>query len=569
MVARPRHRDPPRHPARRLLRARRLLGSLASLIPPLSTETKMPAPQMTSDHSEQKPTLKRELATLRRNWVIVLICVVVAPIVAYAYSKAQTPEYTAAASLLFTNQAVESRILGVESSVNAEPAREAATNLKLASLTALSVRTAKAMGSGLTGQEVTEKVSVSPEGESELVSVAATDPSPTFAARLANEFAKQFVAFGRELETAKVERAQKLAEAQLESLPEAERNAASGRALERRILELKALSTIQTGRAEIAQRATRPESPSSPNTKRNVALGIVVGILLAIAGVFLREQFDRRLRDADEIEELYGVPALATIPGSKSLPRGGHDAAVGEAVKMLRANLRLLGTGQPRRSLLITSAAPKEGKTMVAWSLARAGAAAGESVLVIEADMRRPTLAQLAGTTEGVGLGMVLAGGETPERAIRSVGGVDLLPAGPLPPNPAELLEGKRMSELLEWGEESYDRVIVDTPPASLVADALPLFDVVGAVVVVARLGVSTRDSIEHLRDHLRRLGAPLVGVVVNGTGRPSETSYYRSFATDEAPKSRRRTEGKEPAQDPDRRSNGRPRRPANRSTRS
>ncbi|MBS1886871.1 MAG: polysaccharide biosynthesis tyrosine autokinase [Actinobacteria bacterium] len=531
----------------------------------------MPAPQMTSDHPEQTPALKRELATLRRNWLIVLICVVVAPIVAYVYSKSQTPEYTASASILFTHESVESRILGVESSVVAEPAREAATNLKLASLTALSVRTAKAVGHGVTGIAVSEKVSVSPEGESELVSVSATDPSPAFATLLANEFAKQFVAFGRELESAKVERAQKLAEAQLESLPEAEREGAAGRTLSRRILELKALSTIQTGRAEVAQRATLPESPSSPNTKRNVALGLVVGVLLAIAAVFLREQFDRRIRDPEEIEELYGVPNLATIPASKSASRGGRDPFVVEAMMMLRANLRYIDAGRSRRSLLITSAAPKEGKTMVAWNLSRAAAAAGESVLLIEADLRRPTLAQVAGTTDGVGLAMVLSGATTPEAAIRAVGGVDLLPAGPLPPNPAELLEGSRMTDLLEWAEETYDRVILDTPPASLVADALPLLGMVGDVLAVARLGVSTRDSTEELRDRLRRLGAPLVGVVINGAGRPSERSYYRPAAAAPAPAPARRAKGQaqeQAAETAAKPSNGRPRERGDRAAR-
>lgn len=489
----------------------------------------MPAPQMPSDRPEEnKKALRRELAILRRNWLIAVICIVVAPVAAFLYSKTQTKEYTATASLLFTNQTIEAGLLGSEPTSNADPAREAATNLKLASLTTLYVRTAKAMGGGATKDEVSEKVSVSPEGESELVSISATDPSPTYAARLANQFAEQFVAFGREIETTKLKRGEKLAEAQLEGLSEGERAGATGKTLQRRILELQALATIQTGRAELAQTATPPEAPSKPNTKRNVALGLVVGILLAIAAIFLREQFDRRVRGPEEIEELYGVPILGTIPTSKALARGGNDTAVSEAMMMTRANLRYIDAGRDRRSLLITSAAPREGKTMLTWALARVAAAAGERVLVIEADMRRPTLAQVAGTTPGAGLGMVLAGAEHPETAIRSIHGVDLLPAGPLPPNPAELLENKRMTKLLEWAESEYDRVIIDTPPAAVVADALPLFGKVGAVLAVARLGESTRDSVEQLSEHLRRLGAPIVGVVVNGAPRPTETGYYR-----------------------------------------
>ena len=467
---------------------------------------------------------------IRRNWIIALACILLAPIAAFMYSKAQTPEYTASASLLFTSEGAEARILGVEPTGNNDPAREAATNLKLASLQALSVKTAKALPeSGLSANQVSEKTAVAPEGESELLAVSATDTDPAFAARLANEFAEQFVSFSREIEAAKVRRAQKLAEAQLEGLTEEQRQEQTGQILERRIVELDTLATLQTGRAEIAQEATAPESPSSPKTKRNVALGLLVGILLAIAAIALREQLDRGIRDADELEDLYGAPVLGTIPVGKPAASGGSDPATAEAFRMLRANLRFLGGGAPS-SVLLTSSVPQEGKTMVAWGLARAETGAEQHVLVIEADLRRPTLAEVAGTTSQTGLGLVLAAEEDAQHAIRTVKGVDLLVAGPTPPNPGELLESHRMSELLHWAESNYDRVIIDSPPASLVADSTPLFSKVGAVIAVGRLGKSTRDSVEQLHDHLVRLHAPLVGVVVNGAGRPTETSYYRPW---------------------------------------
>lgn len=492
----------------------------------------MAGPQSSRDQHEDSPPLRREIAMVRRNWILVAICVLVAPIVAFLYSKSQTPEYTATASLLFTTQSAEAQLLGLQAT-DTDPIREAATNLKLASLEALSVRTAEALpNSGLSGQEVHTKVAVSPAGESELIQVSATDPSPALAARLANEFADQFVAFSREIETAKVRRAQQLAEARLDALSEGERSGPAGATLEERIVELSTQAAIQTGRAEVAEAAPVPESQSSPNTKRNVALGLVIGIFLAIAAIFLREQLDRRIRTAEELEELYDVPVLGTIPTSRAIGRdaGGGDSAVAESILMLRANLRYVERSSGRSSLLFTSAAPREGKTMIVWSLAQAAAGARERVLVIEADMRRPTLADLAGTTKGSGLGLVLAGVEEPDRAIRTINGVDLLPAGPPPPNPAELLEGTRMSELLAWAEDNYDRVLIDTPPVSLVADAVPLFGKVGSVLVVGRLRVSTRDAVERLRDQLGRLRAPLVGVVVNGAERPTETSYYRPF---------------------------------------
>lgn len=485
----------------------------------------------TNSQHETKQPLRRELAILKRNWLIAVICIVVAPIVAFAYSKSETPEYTATASLLFTSPGLETQILGIEpTGTNTDPTREAATNLKLASLTSLSVRTAKALPEAhLTGLQVEEKVSVTPEGESELLAASATDSDPAFATTLANEFATQFVEFSREIETAKVERAQQLAEAQFAGLSEAEQTGTKGRTLEKRIIELETLAAIQTGRAEVAQAATEPESPSSPNTKKDVALGLVVGILLAIAAIFLREQLDRRIRTTEELEELYEAPAVASLPESKE-GGGLGDVAVGEAVLMLRANLRYIGPSEDHRSLLLTSAGPREGKTMVAWSLAQAEAAAGERVLLVEADLRRPSLSRVAGLSGVDGLGLVLAGGAKPTEKIRTMNGVDVLAAGSPPPNPGDLLDSQRMSKLLEWAEANYDRVIVDTPPAAVVADAVPLFGKVGAVLVVGRLRHATRDGAETLRDQLRRVNAPFVGLVVNGAPRPAKSSYYRSF---------------------------------------
>ncbi len=187
---------------------------------------------------------------------------------------------------------------------------------------------------------------------------------------------------------------------------------------------------------------------------------------------------------------------------------------------MLRANLRYFNIEREVGSILVTSGAPQDGKTMIAWNVSRAEAGAGRRVLCIEADLRRPTLAEYLDIAPTEGLGLVLAGAIEPWAAIRTVQGVDLLPAGPLPPNPGELLESRQMTELLAWAEATYDRVIIDTPPAAVVADALPLFNQVGGVVVVARLRKSTREASEHLRDQLKNMHAPLLGLVVNGASK-------------------------------------------------
>lgn len=491
-----------------------------------------------SETHDERPVFERGLAIARRNLLLLAICLVTVPAAALAYSLLQTPQYTASASLLFGTQSIESQLFEL-TPTDSDPQREAATNLKLVSVDQVAVRTARAIDEpGLTVDAVSEKVSVSPEGESNLVAVEATDPDPALATALANEFARQYIAYSRDEARDRITRAQALVEAKLEELTPGQLEGAAGRALNEQAGELEALAALQTGDAELAQAATEPTSPSSPRTTRNVALGLVLGLLLGIGLALLREQLDRRLRDLEGIEDVFHLPVLGTIPRSRALLESGPGAeleptgAEGEAFRMLRANLLYFNVDREITSILLTSAAPQDGKTTVAWNLARTEARAGTKILYIEADMRRPRLATALGLKGDDGLSLVLAGASQRDTAIVNVHGVDLLQAGPLPPNPAELIESKRMVELLSWAEEQYERVIVDTPPAAVVADAVPLFNRVGGVVIVARMEKSPRQPAESLRDQLANTHAPALGLVVNGIERPSDSSYYRPRAT-------------------------------------
>lgn len=473
------------------------------------------------------------MAIVRRNLLLLAICLITVPAVALGYSLLQAKEYTASASLLFGGQSLEAKLFGFES--NEDPQREAATNIKLVSSDEVAVRTAKALDvPGLTAADVQNAVSVTPEGESKLIAIEATDTDPELATKIANEYARQYIAFSRDEATAKIEATKAPIEAQLEEIPAADRGGTSASVLEQKIRQLDALRAIQSGNAELAQPAVEPTSPSSPRTTRNVALGILLGLLLGAGLALAREQFDRRLRDVEEVEELLRLPVLGTIPRSRAILDRGAGAeltptgAEGEAFRMLRASLHYFNVDRTVKSILVTSAAARDGKTTVAWNLAQSEGRAGTKVLYIEADLRRPTLAAALGIGDHDGLSLVLAGISEPKGAIRHTHGVDLLTAGPLPPNPAELIESKRMQELLKWAEGEYERVIIDTPPSALVADAVPLFSQVGGVAVVVRLQQSPREAIEHLKDQLGNTGAPVLGIVINGVETPSDSTYYR-----------------------------------------
>ncbi len=199
---------------------------------------------------------------------------------------------------------------------------------------------------------------------------------------------------------------------------------------------------------------------------------------------------------------------------------------------MLRANLRYFNVDRAVKSVLVTSAAPGDGKTTVAWNLALAAAGGGAKVIVLEADLRHPRFAAATiGIYRGKGLSTVLAGDVSLEDAVQHVPvpddangssprTMDVLFAGPLPPNPTDLLESERMQSLLEKVEGEYDLVIVDTPPTAVVPDAVPLVGRVGGVIVVGRIGKTNREALVSLRDQLQHLNAPTLGVVVNAIGR-------------------------------------------------
>jgi capsular exopolysaccharide synthesis family protein len=273
-------------------------------------------------------------------------------------------------------------------------------------------------------------------------------------------------------------------------------------------------------------------------------IGALLGLALGVALAVWLERRDRRIRDPRQIEEALGSPIVGRIPRSRALRKTGPGVwplppAEEEAFSILRANLDHLLQTRKARSMLVTSAAPGDGKTTVAWNFARTEAIAGARVLLIEADMRHPVLAVCLGVNGAPGLSEVLAQQAELHSVIRSTsladaggdgaapGTVDVLFAGQRPPNPAELMGSERMQGLLKEASEGYDLVVVDTPPTLVVADSMPMLDLVGGVLVVSRVGLSTWDAMVALRRQLQNHQANPLGVVVNSDARSPHGRYY------------------------------------------
>ena len=277
-----------------------------------------------------------------------------------------------------------------------------------------------------------------------------------------------------------------------------------------------------------------PDTRVAPKPVRNIAIAGVLGLILGLLAAFLREHFDRKLRTREAVEQSFGVPVIGQVPFRKQRGRRPATVAdesreVGEAYRALRANLQYLAVKRPLRTILITSAAPAQGKTTVTANLAVAIARSGATTIAVEGDLRRPQLVQALGAPrQWAGLTTLLVGNGELESALTDVAltgsengagpgsddRVSFLPSGPLPPNPSELLSSAQMKDVLEQLTNLFDYVLIDSPPILLVADALELGRMVAGVVLVVRRNRATTDEAREVRALIERLDINLLGVV-------------------------------------------------------
>jgi succinoglycan biosynthesis transport protein ExoP len=500
---------------------------------------------MPNEHSRTLD-LERLLRILRRRGWLILLCLVAVTASAVAFSLRQDKQYAATASLLFRDPAVDRTLFQTSYTPSVDPQRQSATNVRLVSLPSVANNTAARLGGRLTGDAVEDKVKVENEGASDVVAIKATDRSPRFAATLANTFASEYITLRRAADRAVIRQALNLVRRRLDDVSASDRPK-----LQARADDLKILAALQNGKAEVAQQASVPSSPSSPRPVRNGVIGGVLGLFLGLALAMLLERLDRRIKEPDELEQTYRLPILAAIPESRALRNsaGGESNEIvpgpeWESFRKLRAKLRYFNVDRDTRSVLITSAGPEEGKTTVASNLAIAAAFGGQTrVLLLEADLRRSALAQRYDLAPIPGLAELLTHDIAIPEAIQRFrivsgpnryGQLDVIVAGAIPPNPSELLESRKMGELLDELAQTHDLVIIDTPPVSVVADAMPLVSRVDGVIVVSWIGTTTRDGAMHLRHELETLDATVLGLVINKVRAPADGYYGYGYGADQ-----------------------------------
>lgn len=276
-----------------------------------------------------------------------------------------------------------------------------------------------------------------------------------------------------------------------------------------------------------------PGGPSSPNTRNYMLVGALIGLVAGYAIAILRRASDVRVRTSQEVEDATDAGVLGILPKSPSLKgnnRGDvEDDAAAEAVRQLRTNLRFVSVDHPPRCVILTSPNPGEGKSTVSTALANSFAHSGEPTVIVDADLRRPTVAGVFGIDGSVGLTQVLSGQVALEDALQQAPGTSLLvlPAGRIPPNPSELLGSDRMKHLMAELKSKY-MTFIDAPPLLPVTDASLLSTEADGTILVTEVGGTRKEQVELAASMLRRVNARLLGAVLNlAPARGVGSTYY------------------------------------------
>jgi capsular exopolysaccharide synthesis family protein len=276
-----------------------------------------------------------------------------------------------------------------------------------------------------------------------------------------------------------------------------------------RYRELNASSGITASNIAVVDVAQVPKAPSSPSFRRNVAIALILGLGFACGLVFLRDQLDDRIRVPEDIESRAGLPLLGVIPRSTeddpTAELSDPKSILSESYSALRTSLLYSTREGLPGILLITSAQASEGKTTTSYATARGFSRVGKRVLLIDADLRRPSVHKTLGIANKVGLSSLLVGQSSVHEAVvqSEHDGLNVLPAGPIPPSPAELLSSPRMAALLEQFDQAYDLVVIDSAPILGLADSTELAALADGVMVVVE---ADRGRGGQLRNALRRL---------------------------------------------------------------
>ena len=430
------------------------------------------------------------IRVVRRRWTLIVAAVLACAGVAFLLSSQKTPVYSSSTRLAVSAPAgsdasneLTNRTLAVSRA--SAYARYASTR---------PVVQAAAAGAGYPTDGPLPAVAASADGSSPFLTITVQDPDPDRAARIAAAYADELLDA---------------------------------------VAEIDGTEDISSQRLAVIDPASVSSRPTSPRPLRDAGIGLALGLILGLGAAFVRESLDRTYGDPDVLESSTDLSVLGVVPQALEkvdLPTVTHPSSSrAEAYRTVRTNIAFSGAPGSSRRLVVTSATPGEGKTSVSVNVAVALVRAGQSVVLIDADLRRPRVASAFDMKDqGPGLAGYLTKDLRLEDVIRTVdeGQLSVIPAGGTLDNPSELLGSGRMTALMEELGRRYDVVLLDTPPVLPVTDSLVLSTSATGVIVVVRLGETSRERLSRALASLRKLDVPLLGLVANGAVASGDAAY-------------------------------------------
>jgi capsular exopolysaccharide synthesis family protein len=445
--------------------------------------------------------LRDSLRILQRNWILIVAATLIGLAAGGAASIFTKPTYTAETQLFVAIQSsgsVQELQQGNTFSQARVQSYVKTVNSPLVLQPAIST-----LGLNVTASELAARVTASTDANTVLINISVSDNSPVQAAAIAQAVASSLVNVIDTLER-----------------PKAGGNSPVG--------------------LSITKPATAPTTPSAPNTRLSLTFGLFAGLAAGIAAAALRTTLDNRVRGEADLRQVTAAAILGGITFDSDatrkplLTQTGHQSPRAEAFRQLRTNLQFANVSGRARSVLVTSSLPGEGKSTTATNLAISLAQAGQTVCLVDADLRRPMVNEYLGLDRSAGLTTALIGAADVNDLLQSWGEDNLfvLASGQIPPNPSELLGSEAMKSLIEGLESAFDSVIIDAPPLLPVTDAAVLSQHVGGVLLVVGVQKLKRQDLEKSVNALSLVGADLLGVVLNRLPQKGPDAYEYTYYT-------------------------------------
>ena len=530
---------------------------------------------MTNNQTERfmRPlALADYLAIVRRRKWVIIVALILVPATAFAISLRQPAVYQASAEVLLSRQSLGAQVTGIDdSTVYQEPVRFAQTQADIARVPDVAQRVVEKVGGSTTAGELLAGSSVTPKANADLLVFTVSNHDRETAADLATAYAEAFTEYRSELDTRTLVRAQaQLGERLSDLRAEGEKDSALYASLVEKEQQLKTLALLQSSNTVV-----RPASGAfqiEPRPRRVAILGGLLGLVLGLGIAFLWETLDKRVRSEEEIEDVLGLPVLAKLAEPYGRLRRQRRLAVihepfspqAESFRMLRTTVEFANLELDARTILVTSAIQREGKSTTVANLAAAFAQSGRRVVLVDLDLRQPSLASFFRRVSHPGLSTARSSGqpgvaevvrgeatldealltvtmpelELPQlssaRSERSANGhspsapsLKVLTAGVrLPGDPSQFVSSRALGDLLEQLRSQADLVLIDTPPVLAVGDAMMLSRQVDALLVVSRVESIPRPALQQLRRVLETTSIPNLGLILTGSSMAASYGY-------------------------------------------